>query len=151
MNTRFSTYASYWIKQSIKRAVINTGKTIRIPAYTNELLVKWRRATLKLQEELGRTPTQEEIASHLHLSAKKLAVIRKAIRIHNAASQFDDDEQSNSIDVLFTDEKAFTPDATLALKDDVRHIMELLAKMDKREAAVLRLRYGLTGEDPLTL
>src|SRR5271163_5174494 len=65
MNTRFSTYASYWIKQSIKRAVINTGKTIRIPAYMNELLVKWRRATLKLQDELGRTPTQEEIAASM--------------------------------------------------------------------------------------
>jgi RNA polymerase sigma factor (sigma-70 family) len=64
MNTRFSTYASYWIKQSIKRAVINTGKTIRIPAYMNELLVKWRRATAKLQDELGRIPTQEEKAQH---------------------------------------------------------------------------------------
>src|SRR5207244_9140205 len=56
MNTRFSTYASYWIKQSIKRAVINTGKTIRIPAYMNELLIKWRRATAKLTDELGRAP-----------------------------------------------------------------------------------------------
>jgi RNA polymerase primary sigma factor len=100
---------------------------------------------------LGRTPTQEEIAVELNLSAKKLAVIRKAIRIHNAAPQFEDDEQRTSLDVLFTDEKAFTPDASLALKDDVRHIMELLAKMDKREASVLRLRYGLSGEDPLTL
>src|SRR5215467_6005849 len=84
MNTRFSTYASYWIKQSIKRAVINTGKTIRIPAYMNELLVKWRRATAKLQDQLGRTPTQEEIAAYLKLPKKKLTIIRKAIRIYNA-------------------------------------------------------------------
>src|SRR2546428_9947785 len=55
MNTRFSTYASYWIKQSIKRALINTGKTIRIPAYMVELLSKWRRATARLSEEHGRT------------------------------------------------------------------------------------------------
>ena len=151
MNTRFSTYASYWIKQSIKRAVINTGKTIRIPAYMNELLVKWRRATLKLQEELDRTPTQEEIAAAMHLSKKKLAIIRKAIRIHNAVPQAEDDEQGHSIDDVLTDEKAFTPDASLALKDDLRQVIELLAKMDKREAAVLRLRYGLTGEEPLTL
>ena len=151
MNTRFSTYASYWIKQSIKRAVINTGKTIRIPAYMNELLVKWRRATLKLQDELGRTPTQEEIAVSLHLSKKKLAIIRKAIRIHNAAPQVEDDDQGNTIDEVLTDEKAFAPDASMALKDDLRQIMELLAKMDKREASVLRLRYGLTGEEPMTL
>ena len=62
MNTRFSTYASYWIKQSIKRALVNTAKTIRIPAYMVELLAKWRRASSKLQDELGRRPTHEEIA-----------------------------------------------------------------------------------------
>src|SRR5205823_15086224 len=98
MNTRFSTYASYWIKQSIKRAVINTGKTIRIPAYMNELMIKWRRATAKLQDELGRTPTQEEIAASLQLPKKKLAIIRKAIRIYNATPQTDDEESGRSID-----------------------------------------------------
>src|SRR5436305_6856809 len=67
MNTRFSTYASYWIKQSIKRAIINAGKTIRVPAYTVELLNKWRRAAAQLQEELGRTPEHEEVAAKLKL------------------------------------------------------------------------------------
>ncbi len=151
MNTRFSTYASYWIKQSIKRAVINTGKTIRIPAYMNELLVKWRRATIKLQDELGRMPTQEETAASLHLSKKKFAIIRKAIRIHNAAPQVEDDDHGHSIEQVLTDEKSFAPDASLVLKDDLRQVLDLLDKMDKREAAVLRLRYGLTGEEPLTL
>src|SRR6266404_3300099 len=70
MNTRFSTYASYWIKQSIKRALINTSKTIRLPAYMVELLTKWRRATARLQEELGRAPTHEEIAASMRLSKK---------------------------------------------------------------------------------
>src|ERR1700728_4665734 len=59
MGTRFSTYASYWIKQSIKRALINTAKTIRIPAYMVELLAKWRRATSKLTDDLGRAHTQQ--------------------------------------------------------------------------------------------
>src|ERR687887_1623900 len=67
MNTRFSTYASYWIKQSIKRAIINTAKTIRIPAYMAELLTKWRRATNKLQDQLDRVPTHEEVAKSLNL------------------------------------------------------------------------------------
>ena len=62
MGTRFSTYASYWIKQSIKRALINSAKTIRIPAYMVELLSKWRRASSRLTEELGRSPTPEEVA-----------------------------------------------------------------------------------------
>src|SRR5205814_5111051 len=70
MNTRFSTYAGYWIKQSMRRAVINTAKTIRIPAYVNDLLIKWRRAAAKLQVELDRIPTDEEIATTLKLSKK---------------------------------------------------------------------------------
>ena len=82
MGTRFSTYCQLLDQTSRSNVPLsNTGKTIRIPAYMNELLVKWRRATLKLQEDLGRTPTQEEIATSLHLSKKKLAIIRKAIRI----------------------------------------------------------------------
>ena len=72
MNTRFSTYAGYWIKQSIKRALVNTAKTIRIPAYMVELLAKWRRATGKLTDELGRPPTHEEVAKELGLPKKKL-------------------------------------------------------------------------------
>src|SRR5207249_7367300 len=82
MNTRFSTYASYWIKQSIKRGVINTAKTVRLPAYMTDLLNKWRRATAVLQEELGRAPTEEEVVLRLGLPKKKLTIIKKAIRIH---------------------------------------------------------------------
>src|SRR5204863_4956582 len=78
MGTRFSTYASYWIKQSIKRALINSAKTIRIPAYMVELLSKWRRATIRLSEELGRGPTPEEVARVLGLPRKKLSIIKKA-------------------------------------------------------------------------
>src|SRR5881398_399359 len=113
MNTRFSTYASYWIKQSIKRAVVNTAKTIRIPAYMVELLAKWRRATSKLQEELGRPPTHEEIARSLNLPKKKLAIIKKAIRVYNAAPQTDQGEQGWSLDEMLMDGRAKTPDNEL--------------------------------------
>ena len=90
MNTRFSTYAGYWIKQSIKRALINTGKTIRIPAYMAQLLTEWRRATAILQEEMGRPPTQEEVAAHMQLPRRKLNLIKKAIRIYNTATAQND-------------------------------------------------------------
>src|SRR6266446_991807 len=100
MDTRFSTYASYWIKQSIKRTLVNTAKTIRLPAYMVELLAKWRRATAKLQEELGRTPTQEEIAKSLDLPKKKLAIIKKAIRVYNSAPQSDQAENGWSLDEM---------------------------------------------------
>src|SRR5439155_14510306 len=92
MNTRFSTYASYWIKQSIKRALVNTAKTIRIPAYMVELLAKWRRASAKLQDELGRPATHEEIAKSLNLPKKKLAIIKKAIRVYNSTPQTEQTE-----------------------------------------------------------
>jgi RNA polymerase primary sigma factor len=151
MNTRFSTYASYWIKQSIKRAVINTGKTIRIPAYMNELLVKWRRATAKLQDKLGRNPTNEEVAASLNLPKKKLNIIKKAIRIYNASPQTHPTDGGRNIDEMLMDENVSSPESNIVMEDDLQQVMELLSKMDKREAAVLRLRFGLDGEEPKTL
>src|SRR5689334_4531436 len=103
MNTRFSTYASYWIKQSIKRALVNTAKTIRIPAYMVELLAKWRRASSKLQDELGRQPTHEEVARSLGLPKKKLSIIKKAIRIYNSAPQPEQVETGWSLDEMLMD------------------------------------------------
>ena len=151
MNTRFSTYASYWIKQSIKRALVNTAKTIRIPAYMVELLAKWRRATNKLSDELGRPPTHEEVAKLLGLPKKKLAIIKKAIRVYNAAPQSDQTEAGWSIDEMLMDNRAKTPDTEMVETDDLKHVLILLEKMDKREATVLRMRFGLNDEEPKTL
>lgn len=151
MNTRFSTYASYWIKQSIKRALVNTAKTIRIPAYMVELLAKWRRATNKLSDELGRPPTHEEVAKLLGLPKKKLAIIKKAIRVYNAAPQSDQTEAGWSIEEMLMDNRAKTPDTEMVETDDLKHVLILLEKMDKREATVLRMRFGLNDEEPKTL
>jgi RNA polymerase primary sigma factor len=151
MNTRFSTYASYWIKQSIKRALVNTAKTIRIPAYMVELLAKWRRATTKLQDELGRPPTHEEIARSLNLPKKKLAIIKKAIRVYNSTPQTEQTETGWSLDEMVMDSNSKSPDIELVESDDLKHVLELLDKMDKREATVLRMRFGLDAEEPKTL
>jgi RNA polymerase primary sigma factor len=151
MDTRFSTYASYWIKQSIKRTLVNTAKTIRLPAYMVELLTKWRRATAKLQEELGRTPTQEEIAASLNLSKKKLHIIKKAIRVYQATPQTDQTEAGWSLDETLLDSNSKTPFTELSKADDLHHVLDLLDKMDPREATVLRLRFGLDDQEPKTL
>ena len=151
MNTRFSTYAGYWIKQSIKRALINTGKTIRIPAYMAQLLTEWRRATVELQEDLGRPPTQEEVAAHMNLPRRKLNLIKKAIRIYNAAPQADAAEEGQTIDATVMDVRVKTPEASLIETDDVRQVLALLERMGEREATVLRLRFGLDGGEPKTL
>ncbi|QDT04312.1 RNA polymerase sigma factor SigA [Rubripirellula lacrimiformis] len=151
VGTRFSTYASYWIKQSIKRALINSAKTIRIPAYMVELLSKWRRATARLNEELGRTPTNEEVARVLGLPKKKLPIIRKAIRISNSTPQSDQTDSGWSLGEMVMDERLKAPDEEMLDHDILRHAMELLGDLEEREATVLKLRFGLGGEEPKTL
>ena len=151
MGTRFSTYASYWIKQSIKRALINCAKTIRIPAYMVELLSKWRRATNRLTEELGRTPTPEEIARVLGLQKKKLPIIKKAIRIYNSTPQTDQTDNGWSLGEMVTDDRLRNPEEELVEHDDLKHVREMLKTMDGRESTVLKMRFGLHGEEPHTL
>ena len=151
VGTRFSTYASYWIKQSIKRALINSAKTIRIPAYMVELLSKWRRASTRLSEELGRTPTPEEIARILGLPKKKLPIVKKAIRIYNSTPQTDQAEAGWSLGEMVMDERSKSPDDELLEHDVLRHVMEMLDTMDQREATVLRMRFGLDDLEPHTL
>jgi RNA polymerase primary sigma factor len=151
IGTRFSTYASYWIKQSIKRALINTAKTIRIPAYMVELLSKWRRASSRLAEELGRTPTPEEVARVLGLPRKKLPIIKKAIRIYNLTPQTDQAEAGWSLGEMVMDERARSPDEEMVESDNLTHVMRMLEVMDPREATVLRLRFGLDDNEPRTL
>src|SRR4051795_4482805 len=143
VGTRFSTYASYWIKQSIKRALINTAKTIRIPAYMVELLSKWRRATARLTEELGRTPTIDEIAKALQLPKKKLAIVKKAIKVYNLVPQTDQPENGWSLGEMLMDERTRAPEVEMVEADNLRLVMNRLDEMDKREATVLRMRFGL--------
>jgi RNA polymerase primary sigma factor len=151
MGTRFSTYASYWIKQSIKRALINSAKTIRIPAYMVELLSKWRRASARLTEELGRTPTPEEIARVLGLARKKLPIIKKAIRIYNSTPQTDQTEAGWSLGEMIMDENLKSPEDAMLAHDNLTHVMAMLKTMDAREATVLRMRFGLDDHEPQTL
>jgi RNA polymerase primary sigma factor len=151
MGTRFSTYASYWIKQSIKRALINSAKTIRIPAYMVELLSKWRRANARLSDELGRTPTVEEIARVLGLPKKKLPIIKKAINIYSSTPQTDQSEAGWSLGEMVMDERTKTPEDELLEHDVLNHVMSMMEHMDPREATVLRMRFGLDDQEPHTL
>ena len=151
MNTRFSTYASYWIKQSIKRALINSAKTIRIPAYMVELLTKWRRATAKLDDELGRPPTQEEVAKELGLPKKKLSIVKTAIQLYTSTPQTDDDEGGWQMSDMVADERTKGPEDELLDTDNLKHVYRMLDTMDPREATILRMRFGLDDAEPRTL
>jgi RNA polymerase primary sigma factor len=151
MNTRFSTYASYWIKQSIKRALINSAKTIRIPAYMVELLTKWRRATAKLDDELGRPPTQEEVAKELGLPKKKLSIVKTAIQLYTSTPQTDDDESGWLMSDMVADQRVKGPDNEMLENDNLKHALQMLDTMDPREATILRMRFGLDDTEPKTL
>ena len=153
MQTRFSTYASYWIKQSIRRAVMNNGKPIRLPAYMVTLLSKWKRASVGLAERLGRPPTPEEIGKALRLSKKKVGIVAKAITVNNLTPQNEGpaDEDGFALDAMLTDDRLRAPDDLLIEADDLDRILGRLAELDNREATVIRMRFGLEDYAPMTL
>lgn len=151
VGTRFSTYASYWIKQSIKRALINSAKTIRIPAYMVELLSKWRRATVRLTDELRRAPTPEEIARLLGLPKRKLPIIKKAIQIYNSTPQTEQTDSGWSLGEMVMDERMRTPDDELLENDVMKKVLEMMNDLDEREQQVLKFRFGLGNSEPHTL
>jgi RNA polymerase primary sigma factor len=151
MGTRFSTYASYWIKQSIKRALINSGKTIRIPAYMVEILSKWRRATARLLDTLGRAPTPEEVARSLGLARKKLPIIKKAIHVHQSSPHVEQAEGGWTLGELIQDDNARCPAEVLLDDDTLKHVLARIDELDQRAGTIIKLRFGLTGNEPMTL
>ena len=151
MNTRFSTYGSYWIKQSIKRALVNSAKTIRVPAYMVELLSKWRRATAQLTDELGRPPTSEEVAKLLEVPTKKLRIVKKAIQLYNSTPQTEQGDGGWSLGEMVADQRQKSPEAEMVETDNLTHVYKMLETMDPREATILRMRFGLDDSEPKTL
>ena len=152
MSTRFSTYASYWIKQSIRRAVMNNGKPIRLPAYMVSLLSKWRRATTVLTDRLGRAPSNEEVGKALRLSKKKIGIVAKAIRVNNLTPHSENLEDSGpALDDVLADERNKGAENQLIEADDLDRIFDFLSSLEDREATVIRMRFGLDSYNPMTL
>jgi RNA polymerase primary sigma factor len=148
---RFSTYASWWIKQAIKRALINAVQPIHIPAYMVEMMSRMRTANRELEEKLGRLPSVEELSTHMNMSPKKLRIIKKAVKAYHSPTQSGSDDGEVTIDSLVADTNNPTPDEAVGGSDEIAQLAGLLDMIDEREAKILRLRYGLAGEDPMTL
>ncbi|MDB6015756.1 MAG: polymerase, sigma 70 subunit, RpoD subfamily [Pedosphaera sp.] len=148
---KLSTYSAWWIKQSIKRALANQSKTIRLPVHVVDKLFHMRQAAVKLQEVLGREPTDEELGDELGFSAQKVAQLRTAaIRPASLEAPLGDDETSRIADVV-RDETADTPYEQLEDKTNTSMLRELVATLDTREAEILRYRFGLDGDNEKTL
>jgi RNA polymerase primary sigma factor len=142
---RFSTYAAWWIKQSIKRAMINSGQPIHIPAYLVKLISKWRQAARSLEAQLGRPATVEEMAKKLGIGSKKAEIIHQGLTAVNAPSQMGGDE-SQAISEVVADDGG-SPEEGWAEAGDAPFVKSLLNNLDERERKILELRFGLDGYD----
>jgi RNA polymerase primary sigma factor len=148
---KLSTYGSWWIKQSIKRALANQSKTIRLPVHLVDKISKMRRVAMQLQEELGREPTDEELGEELGLSTSRITQMRlAAIRPASLDAPIGDEDSNNFAEVV-QDENADTPYEQLEDKTVTGMLQEMVTKLDPREATILRFRFGLDGGTEKTL
>ena len=150
---RFSTYASWWIKQAIKRALINAVQPIHVPAYMVELVARWKQSSRRLEGQLGRQPSLQELADEMELPLKKLRIIRRAVRAVRAPAPglADDNGQSLGMGELVADPGAMPPESDMVRHDELETIRKLLDAIDERDATILRMRFGFDGHEPLTL
>ncbi len=157
--TRFSTYASWWIKQAIKRSLINSDNAVHIPAYMVEMISRFREAREQFLETEGRPPTVDELAERLEMSVSKVDHIRSAVKAVSAPTQDADDGSGMGLTEALPDPKTLRPDEQLIGESEADKIMHLLDALDDREKLILRMRYGLPDPDappigelvPLTL
>ena len=148
---KLSTYGSWWIKQSIKRALANQSKTIRLPVHLVDKISKMRRVSMKLQEVFGREPTDEELAEEMGMTAARVAQMRTAaIRPASLDAPIGDDD-SNSYSEIIADENALTPYRQLEDATVTRMLQEMVTTLDPREATILRYRFGLDSGPERTL
>ena len=148
---RFSTYATWWIKQAIKRALVDTVKTVRIPSYMVELINKWKNASSTLTATLGRKPFFNEVAKELDLDPKNLGILRTALRTTGGSNQTVSLENMWALSEMLEDKNVKQPDQILFDSIEIDMIERLLSMLEDREAEILRMRYGLVDGDPMTL
>jgi RNA polymerase primary sigma factor len=139
---RFSTYGTWWIKQSIRRALTNTVKPVRVPSYMSELISRWRVVTQELAYYLGRAPSVEEVASELGIPEENWPLLKRTIQVSGLGPQVSLDVLSQNQDTV-EDPSIAPPDEQMLNADLIAKLGELLEIIDEREATILRLRYGL--------
>jgi RNA polymerase primary sigma factor len=148
---KLSTYAAWWIKQSIKRALANQGKTIRLPVHLVDLVAKMRRVAMQLQEQLGREATDKEIAEELGLSRRRVTeLLQASIRPSSLDAPVGEDEDTTFAERV-RDEQMATADQEVVESQSHEMIREFVARLDQREETILRHRFGLDGGSEKTL
>jgi len=148
---KLSTYASWWIKQAVKRALANQSKTIRLPIHVVDKVAHIRRAEVKLREAFDRDPTDEEVAEHLGLNPRRIQQYRDASRSPVSLDAPFEAEETKSLSETIADNNADEPFARILRDNDRVLVREALAELDERETKILSLRFGLEDGTPRTL
>lgn len=148
---KLSTYASWWIKQSIKRALANQSKTIRLPVHMVDRVTQIRRTTQQLSEKLGREPSDEELAEEMKIPVSRITHLKSVSKKPASLDSPINDEDGSNLGDLVPDEKSTSPLEKLQSKSLVGDVDKVLSTLEPREADIIRLRFGLEGRDPKTL
>jgi RNA polymerase primary sigma factor len=149
---KLSTYAAWWIKQSMKRALANQSKTIRLPVHLVDKIARMRKMIAKLTEELGREPENEEIAAELQIPTAKVALLKTvSVRPASLDAPVGEDNDSATLGELVGDDNAVSPYEGLGDKSLKEDLKAMVNSLDPREATIIKLRFGLDGEKELTL
>jgi len=148
---KLSTYAAWWIKQSIKRALANQSKTIRLPVHLVDKISKMRRVALQMSEELGREPTDEELAEEVGMASAKVSQLKTvSIRPASLDAPISDDDTTEFGEIV-GDEEALTPFEQLRDQNLRDEVTDLISVLDEREKKIIFSRFGLDGGKPKTL
>jgi RNA polymerase primary sigma factor len=148
---KLSTYAAWWIRQSIRRALASQAKTIRLPVHLIDKIGKMRRVSSQMMEELGREPTDDELAEEIGFSSSKVTALKSAALRPASLDQPIRDGESFQIADIVGDEESENPFETLRDKDMLEEVEELLDVLDGRERMIINSRFGLDGQEPMTL
>jgi len=148
---KLSTYAAWWIKQSIKRALSNQSKTVRLPVHMVDKIARLRKISAALTEELGREPNDEELAEILGIPRKKLALLKQAAQRPTSLDAPVSMESTGTVSETIGDSSAIDPHEALASKEIHGELSGLRKLLDKRESKIIDARFGLTGKRPMTL
>lgn len=151
-NTRFSTYAAWWIKQAIKRSLINSRQAVHIPAYMVEMIAKWKEAKTRfLEHHDGREPTIHELAASMEMPERKIHMIRRAVKAYSSSKQSASEEADIVLSDSLADKRTPRPDEAMFSQAESKALARLLDEIDEREATVLRMRFGLDAGEGMTL
>ena len=148
---KLSTYASWWIKQSIKRALANQGKTIRLPVHVVDKVAHIRRAEVKLREAFDRDPTDEELAHELDLDPRRIRQYRQASKAPVSLDAPIGDDATERVSEMVADPNAAAPFDRLVTETDTQLVREVLGTLDRRESKILAMRFGLNDGRARTL